>query len=43
MPVELRSRLLWRQSDEVLYEVRGLDRVIAVLHRRKVGAPKPNE
>ncbi|MHC4512283.1 MAG: HEAT repeat domain-containing protein [Planctomycetota bacterium] len=41
--LEVRASLLWRQSDEVLYEVRQLNRVIGVLHRRKVGARKPNE
>ncbi|MHC4078743.1 MAG: hypothetical protein ACYST0_09945, partial [Planctomycetota bacterium] len=41
--LEVRASLLWRQSDEVLYELRQLNRVIGVLHRRKVGAKKPNE
>lgn len=41
--LDLRSRLLWRQSDEVLYEVGDIDRVIEILHRRRIGAPKPNE
>ncbi len=39
----LRAMILERTSDEALYEVRILDQILDVLHRRAIGAKKPVE
>jgi HEAT repeat protein len=41
--LSVRGRILMRHSDEALEELEHWDRVISVLHRRRMGAPKPNE
>jgi HEAT repeat protein len=41
--LSIRGRVLERHSDEALAEVAILDRLTNVLHRRRVGAKKPNE
>jgi hypothetical protein len=40
--LEVRAALLLRQSDEALHEVRIIDELVSVLHRRRSGAPKPH-
>jgi len=37
----VRARLFFRQSDEMLYEVAIIDRLLEVLHRRQIGAARP--
>jgi hypothetical protein len=41
--LSIRGRVLERHSDEALEEVKIIDRLTQVLHRRRMGAKKPNE